>query len=90
MVLGHVLVIIHFREHGPRSIYYQETSYFSIHSYLTTYAISAYHHWCYEFESRSGKGVQHYVIKFVSDLRQDGSFLRILWCPPPIKLTATI
>jgi hypothetical protein len=33
-----------------------------------TYAISAYHHWCCEFESRSVLGVQHYVIKFVSDL----------------------
>jgi hypothetical protein len=29
----------------------------------TTYAIIAYHHWCCEFESRSGRGVQHYVIK---------------------------
>jgi hypothetical protein len=27
--------------------------------------ISAYHHWCCEFESRSWQGVQHYVIKFV-------------------------
>jgi hypothetical protein len=35
-----------------------------------------------DFESRSGRGVQHYVIKFVSDLRQVGSFLRF---PPPIK-----
>jgi hypothetical protein len=25
----------------------------------TTYAISAYHHLCCEFESRSGRGVQH-------------------------------
>jgi hypothetical protein len=33
-------------------------------------AISAYHHWCCKFESRSVRGVQHYVIKFVSDLRQ--------------------
>ena len=33
----------------------------------TTDAISAFHHGCYEFESRSGWGVQHYVIKFVSD-----------------------
>jgi hypothetical protein len=32
--------------------------------FTTTYAISTYHHWCYEFESRSGRGVQHYVIKF--------------------------
>jgi hypothetical protein len=31
--------------------------------FTTTYAISAYHHWCCEFESRSGQGVQHYVIK---------------------------
>jgi len=32
--------------------------------FITTYTISAYHHWCCEFESRSGRGVQHYVIKF--------------------------
>jgi len=25
--------------------------------FTTTYAISAYHHWCCEFESRSGWGV---------------------------------
>ena len=36
----------------------------------TIYAISTFHHCCGEFESRSGWGVQHYVIKFVSDLRQ--------------------
>ena len=57
--------------------------------FITTYAIGAYHHWC-EFESRSGRGVQHYVIKFVSDLRQVSGFLRVLWFPPPIKLTAMI
>ena len=34
--------------------------------------------------------VQHYVIKLVNDLRQVGGFLRVLWFPPPIKLTATI
>ena len=33
-----------------------------------TSAIGAYHHCCCEFESRSGRGVQHYVIQFVSDL----------------------
>jgi len=38
--------------------------------FTTTYAISAYNHWCCEFESRSGRGVQHYVIKFVSDLNR--------------------
>jgi len=56
----------------------------------TTYAISAYYHCCCEFESRSGRGVQHYVIKLVSDLRQVGGFLRVLRYPPPIKLNATI
>jgi hypothetical protein len=34
--------------------------------------------------------IQHYVIKFVSDLQQVGGFLRVLRFPPPIKLTATI
>jgi hypothetical protein len=54
------------------------------------YAISAYHYWCCEFESRSGRGVQHYVMKFVSGLLQVGDFHRVLRFPPPIKLTATI
>jgi len=36
------------------------------------------------FESYS---IQHYVLKFVSDLRQISGFL---WIPAPIKLTATI
>ena len=36
-------------------------------------------------ESRSGRSVQHYVIKFISDLRQVGDFLRVLRFPPPIK-----
>jgi hypothetical protein len=34
--------------------------------------------------------IQHYLITFVSDLRQVGGFLRVLRFPPPIKLTATI
>jgi hypothetical protein len=60
--------------------------------FKTTYAISAYHHWSCEFESHSREVylIQHYVIKFDSDLRQAGGFLRALWFPPPIKLTATI
>ena len=33
--------------------------------------------------------IQHYVIKFVSDLRYVGGFLRVLRFPP-IKLTGTI
>jgi hypothetical protein len=32
--------------------------------------------------------VQHHVIKFISDLRQVGCFLRVL--PPPIKLATVI
>jgi hypothetical protein len=34
--------------------------------------------------------IQHYVIKFVSDLRQVAGFLQLLWFPPPIKLTIMI
>jgi predicted SprT family Zn-dependent metalloprotease len=30
--------------------------------------------------------IQHYMIKFASDLRQIGSFLLVLRFPPPIKL----
>ena len=29
--------------------------------------IGAYHHWCCELESHSGRGEQHYVIKFSPD-----------------------
>jgi hypothetical protein len=34
--------------------------------------------------------MQHYVIKFVSDLRHVGCFPRGLRFPPPIKLTPKI
>ena len=39
--------------------------------FTTTHAISAYYHKCSDFESRLGEmySIQHYVIKFVSDLR---------------------
>jgi hypothetical protein len=33
--------------------------------------------------------IQHYVIKFDSDLRLVGGFLWVLWCPLPTKTTAT-
>ena len=56
--------------------------------FTTTYAISAYRY-C-EFESRSWRSVQHYVIKFVSDFRQVGGFLLVLRFPPPIKRISTI
>jgi len=50
--------------------------------FTTTYAISVYH--------QSRRGVQHYMIKFVSDLRQVSDFLWVLKFPPPIKWTATV
>ena len=34
--------------------------------------------------------IQHYVIKFVSDLRQVNCFLQVLQFLPPLKLTSTI
>ena len=34
--------------------------------------------------------VQHYVMKFVSDLQQVGGFLQRIRFPPPIKLTTMI
>ena len=55
--------------------------------FITTYSISAYHHFHCEFEPRSGE-VQYYVIKFFSDLLQVGSLLLVIRFPPPIKQTA--
>jgi hypothetical protein len=45
-----------------------------------------------EIESSTGDvcAIKQYVIKFASDLRQVGGFLRVLRFPPPIKLTATM
>jgi hypothetical protein len=45
---------------------------------MTDHAIGAYH--------LSRRGVQHYVITFVSNLWQVGGFLLALRFPPPIKL----
>jgi len=41
--------------------------------FITSHAISAYHHKRFKFESHSSEeySIQYYVIKFVSDLRQD-------------------
>jgi hypothetical protein len=60
--------------------------------FTTTCAISAYHHLRSELEPRSGEAYskQHYVIKFGSDLRQVGGFLRVVRFPPPIKPVAVI
>jgi hypothetical protein len=60
--------------------------------FITTYTISAYHHWRCEFEPSSGEvySIQHYVIKVVSDLWHVIGFFWVLRFPPPIKRTATI
>jgi hypothetical protein len=34
--------------------------------------------------------IQHYVIKFVSDLQEVDGFLHVIWFPQPIKPTARI
>jgi len=60
--------------------------------FITTYAVSA------SIAINDGSSnpaktrlpIQHYVIKFVSDVRQVGGFLRVLWFPPPIKMTTMI
>ena len=48
--------------------------------FTTTYATSAYHHKRYEldFRAREVYSIEHYVIKFVRDLRHVGGFLRVL------------
>ena len=52
-------------------------------SFIDIYcSIDAYHHWCFGFDYRSEQGVQHYMIKFVSDLRWFSPVTRF---PPPIK-----
>jgi hypothetical protein len=55
-----------------------------IYNYLCNQCLSPLMLWV---ESQSGWGVQHYVIKFVSDLWQVGGYLQDLRFPPPIKLT---
>ena len=57
---------------------------FCLYVSLTTYG-----QLCYLFKSLV-YSIQHYMIKFVSDLQQVGGFLWVLRCPPLIKLTATI
>ena len=48
--------------------------------FSTTYAVSTF------VSSNPTRAIQHYVIKFVSDLLQVSGFLRVLRFPPPIKL----
>jgi hypothetical protein len=60
--------------------------------FITTYAISAHHHWSSEIKFRSWRGLldKNYLITFVSDLRQVGGFCQVLRFPPQIKLTHDI
>jgi hypothetical protein len=46
--------------------------------FTTTCAISAYHSKVVSSNPVHGEVIQHYVIKFVSDLRQVGGFLQVL------------
>jgi hypothetical protein len=56
--------------------------------FTTTFAISAYDITTKVLSSNPVHGevysILHYVIKFFSDLRQVGGFLRVLRFPPPI------
>jgi hypothetical protein len=63
----------------PTCLYIQGPYWLWSHGFwnTATYVISAYHHWCCQFESRSGQCVQHYVIKFVSDFHR--GFTNIFW-----------
>ena len=60
--------------------------------FTTTCVISSYHHYNV-VSSNSAHGevysIQHYVIKFASDLWQVRGFLCALRFPPPIKLPPT-
>ena len=61
--------------------------------FTNTCVISVYHHYnIVSLNPAHGEvySIQHYVITFVSDLRQVGGFLRVFRFPPPIKLTTTI
>jgi hypothetical protein len=54
------------------------------------HSLTIYLHWC-RFVIPLVYSIQHYVIKFVSDLLQVGGFLHhVRRFPPSLKLTATI
>ena len=57
-----------------------------------SYGIWIYYYLCpsVPITTKVVSSIQHYVLKFVSDLRQVDGFLRVLRFPPPMKLTAKI
>ena len=61
-----------------------------IHNYLCNRYLSPLKLWVRSLFMVMVYSIQHYVIKFVSDLRQVDGFLLVLRFPPPIKLTTTI
>jgi hypothetical protein len=67
-------------------IFITTTVHFTICNLCFRYMISVISIYC----SNLTKRYLSYVIKFVSDLRQVGGFLRVLRISPPIKRTATI
>ena len=67
------IVLIYWGRHGCNRM---------VVGFATTYAIGAYHHWCCEFESCSGRGVQHYVMKFVCGFLGYSGFLHQYNLPP--------
>jgi hypothetical protein len=57
--------------------------------FIATYAILAYKKLSLNPAHREVYSIQHYLIKFVNDLKV-GGFLLVLRFPPLIKRTATI
>ena len=62
-----------------------------VFGFTTTCIISVYHHYSYDSNPPQGEiySIQQYVIKIVSDLLQDGSFLRVFQFPTPNKTDRT-
>ena len=60
------------------------------HSIIISFAIFYVSYYILNSSNPNHSMCINYVIKFVSDLRQVGGFLRVLRFSPPIKLTATI
>ena len=88
--IQHWIQLLHKKQNGRKSchvviicVMFVPIKFYFLHNFQYTSC---------EFESCSGGvySIHHYVIKFVSDLRQVGSFLRVLGFPPQIKLTSTI
>ena len=76
------LLELHFWMKAPPSWSWSHGSW--IYNYLCNQCLSPLNLWV-RTPLRRGVLNKHYVIKFVSDLRQVGSFFRVLRFPPPIN-----